>query len=181
MRADDILDLARRVLRRLEGVDVFGLASMRLPACLSRSDCCLRMSSRFPTRCGGNFGRVVPLARVRTAREKGIPVIAELPDLLGQIENGEILLIAAVVVISPTEETRQTFEQRLESHRASSSRSKGDCRAPAITLDGQGVLVEANIGAHDDIEMVLENGASAFLESSSCTWRESFSPRRRSF
>ena len=82
--------------------------------------------------------------------------------MLGQIESGEVLLVdafAAVVVISPTEETRQTFEQRLESHRASSSRSKGDCRAPAITLDGQAVSVEANIGAHDDIEMVLENGA----------------------
>ena len=165
VRADDILDLARRVLRRLEGVDVFGLASMPaasvlvtqrlLPSdvvSLSRRDVAAILVESL-----GQGSHAALLAR-----EKGIPVIAELPDLLGQIENGEILLVdafAAVVVISPTEETRQTFEQRLESHRASSSRSKGDCRAPAITLDGQAVSVEANIGAHDDIEMVLENGA----------------------
>jgi phosphoenolpyruvate-protein phosphotransferase len=165
VRADDILDLARRVLRRLEGVDAFGLASMPAGSVL--------VSQRLlPSDVVSLSRRDVAAILVESlgqgshaallAREKGIPVVAELPDLLGQIESGEVLLIdayAAVVVISPTEETRQTFELRLESHRASSSRSKGDCRAPAITLDGQAVSVEANIGAHDDIEMVLENGA----------------------
>jgi len=165
VRADDILDLARRVLRRLEGVDAFGLASMPaasvlvtqrlLPSdvvSLSRRDVAAILVESL-----GQGSHAALLAR-----EKGIPVIAELPNLVGQIENGEVLLVdafAAVVVISPTEETRQTFEQRLESHRASSSRSKGDCRAPAITRDGHAISVEANIGAHDDIEMVLENGA----------------------
>jgi phosphoenolpyruvate-protein phosphotransferase len=165
VRADDILDLARRVLRRLEGVDAFGLASMPaasvlvtqrlLPsdvASLSRRDVAAILVESL-----GQGSHAALLAR-----EKGIPVIAELPNLVGQIESGEVLLVdafAAVVVISPTEETRQTFEQRLESHRASSSRSKGDCRAPAITRDGHAISVEANIGAHDDIEMVLENGA----------------------
>jgi phosphoenolpyruvate-protein phosphotransferase len=165
VRADDILDLARRVLRRLEGVDAFGLASMPaasvlvtqrlLPSdvvSLSRRDVAAILVESL-----GQGSHAALLAR-----EKGIPVIAELPNLVGQIESGEVLLVdafAAVVVISPTEETRQTFEQRLESHRASSSRSKGDCRAPAITRDGHAISVEANIGAHDDIEMVLENGA----------------------
>lgn len=165
VRADDILDLARRVLRRLEGVDAFGLASMPaasvlvtqrlLPSdvvSLSRRDVAAILVESL-----GQGSHAALLAR-----EKGIPVIAELPNLVGQIESGEVLLVdafAAVVVISPAEETRQTFEQRLESHRASSSRSKGDCRAPAITRDGHAISVEANIGAHDDIEMVLENGA----------------------
>ena len=165
VRADDILDLARRVLRRLEGVDAYGLSSMPagsvlvterlLPSdvvSLSRRDVAAILVDSL-----GQGSHAALLAR-----EKGIPVVAELPNLLSQIESGEMLLVdafGAVVVISPSEETRRTFEQRLESHRASSSRSKGDCRAPAVTRDGQPVSVEANIGAHDDIEMVLENGA----------------------
>jgi phosphoenolpyruvate-protein kinase (PTS system EI component) len=48
VRADDILDLARRVLRRLEGVDAFGLASMPAASVLVTQRLFLRMSSRFP-------------------------------------------------------------------------------------------------------------------------------------
>jgi phosphoenolpyruvate-protein phosphotransferase len=165
VRADDILDLARRVLRRLEGEDAYGLASMPpasvlvtqrlLPSdvvSLSRRDAAAILVESL-----GQGSHAALLAR-----EKGIPVIAELPELLSQICRGDLLLVdafGAVVVVSPDEETQRAFEQRLESHRASSSRSKGDCRAPAITRDGHIVSVEANLGAHDDIDVIVENGA----------------------
>ena len=165
VRADDILDLARRVLRRLEGGDAYGLASMPaasvlvarrlLPSdvvSLSRRDVAAILVESL-----GQGSHAALLAR-----EKGIPVVAELPELLSQIRRGDMLLIDAfggTVVVSPGEETQRDFEQRLESHRASYSRSKGDCRAPAITRDGQTVSVEANLGVHDDIDMVVENGA----------------------
>ncbi len=165
VRADDILDLARRVLRRLEGIDAYGLAAMPaasvlvtqrlLPSdvvSLSRRDVAAILVESL-----GQGSHAALLAR-----EKGIPVVAELADLLGQVRSGDDLLVdafTAVVVISPSEESRRTFEQRIESHRQSYSRSKGDCRAPAITRDGHAVSVEANLGAHDDIELVVENGA----------------------
>ena len=165
VRADDILDLARRVLRRLEGIDAYGLAAMPaasvlitqrlLPSdvvSLSRRDVAAILVESL-----GQGSHAALLAR-----EKGIPVVAELADLLGQVRSGDDILVdafTAVVVISPSEESRRTFEQRIESHRQSYSRSKGDCRAPAITRDGHAVSVEANLGAHDDIELVVENGA----------------------
>jgi phosphotransferase system enzyme I (PtsI) len=165
VRADDILDLARRVLRRLEGGDAYGLSSMPgasvlvtqrlVPSdvvSLSRRDVAAILVESL-----GQGSHAALLAR-----EKGIPVVAELPELLSQIRSGDLLLVDAfggMVVISPREETQRAFEQRLESHRASYSRSKGDCRAPAITRDGQTISVEANLGAHDDIDMVVENGA----------------------
>ncbi len=165
VRADDILDLARRVLRRLEGGDAYGVTSMPaasvlvtrrlLPSdvvSLSRRDVAAILVESL-----GQGSHAALLAR-----EKGIPVVAELPGLLSQIRSGDMLLIDAfggTVVVSPGEETQRAFEQRLESHRASYSRSKGDCRAPAITRDGHMVCVEANLGVHDDIDMVVENGA----------------------
>jgi len=44
-RTDDIVDLARRVLRQLEGADVFGLAAMPAGSVLVPSGCCHQMSS----------------------------------------------------------------------------------------------------------------------------------------
>ena len=165
VRADDILDLARRVLRRLEGGDAYGLAAMPaasvlvtqrlLPSdvvSLSRRDVAAILVESL-----GQGSHAALLAR-----EKGIPIVAELPDLLSQIRSGDLLLVDAFggqVVISPSEEATRAFEQRLESHRAHYSRSRGDCHAPAITRDGHAVSVEANLGAHDDVEMVIENGA----------------------
>jgi phosphoenolpyruvate-protein kinase (PTS system EI component) len=95
-------------------------------------------------------------------REKSIPAVAEIPELLSHIRSGDRLLVDAfggVVVVLPTEETQRAFEQRLESHRVNLFRCKDDCRGPAITRDGYTISVEANLGAYDDIGLVIENGA----------------------
>ena len=165
VRADDILDLARRVLRRLEGGEAYGLSSMPAASVLVTqrllpSDVVSLSRRDVAAIVVESLGQGSHAALL--AREKGIPVVAELPGLLDQIRTGDLLLIDAftgALVISPAEETQRAFEQRLESHRASRSRSQGDCRARAITRDGHSVAVEANLGAHDDVEMVVENGA----------------------
>ena len=41
---------------------------------------------------------------------------------------------------------------------SSQFRCKGECRKPATTRDGQTISVEVNLAAHDDIELVIENG-----------------------
>jgi phosphoenolpyruvate-protein phosphotransferase len=165
VRADDVLDLARRILRRLEGDEAYGLAAMPpgsvlvterlLPSdvvSLSRRDVAAILVESL-----GQGSHAALLTR-----EKNIPAIAELPDLLSVIRRGDKLLIdafRAVVVVSPDRETERAFEARLEAHRSRQVRCKVDCRKPAITLDGQTISVEANLAAYDDIELVIENGA----------------------
>ena len=165
VRADDILDLARRILRRLEGAEAYGLTAMPpgsvlvterlLPSdvvSLSRRDVAAILVESL-----GQGSHAALLTR-----EKNIPAVAELPDLLSVIRRGDKLLVdafRAVVVVSPDEETRLAFEQRLDLHRSRQVRYKGDCRKPAATRDGQTISVEANLAAHDDIELVIENGA----------------------
>src|SRR5690349_22712111 len=39
------------------------------------------------------------------------------------------------------------------------ARCRSACREPALTLDGVRVEVEANLGAHDDVTLAIENGA----------------------
>jgi phosphoenolpyruvate-protein phosphotransferase len=164
-RADDILDLARRVLRQLEGADAFGLAAMPAGSVL--------VTQRLlPSEVVALSPRDVKAIVVESlgqgshaallTREKGIPTLAGLPGLVSQISRGDEALVDAfreVLIMSPNPEARRDFEQRLENYHASLLTCKGECGKPAITRDGQTISVEANLAAHAGVDVVIENGA----------------------
>jgi phosphoenolpyruvate-protein phosphotransferase len=164
-RADDILDLARRVLRQLEGADAFGLAAMPAGSVLVTqrllpSDVVAVSPRDVKAIVVESLGQGSHAALL--AREKGIPSLAGLPGLLSQIRSGDEALVDAfreALVISPNPETRRDFERRLEEYRASLWTCKGECRKPAITRDGQTISVEANLAPPAGVDTVIENGA----------------------
>jgi phosphoenolpyruvate-protein phosphotransferase len=164
-RADDILDLARRVLRQLEGADVFGLAAMPAGSVLVTerllpSDVVALSPREVKAIVVESLGQGSHAALI--AREKNIPTLAGVPGLLSQIRGGDEALVDAfrdALIISPSPETRRDFDQRLEAYRASLWTCKGECRKPAITRDGQKISIEANLAAHSSVEAVIENGA----------------------
>lgn len=164
-RADDILDLARRVLRRLEGTDAFGLTGMPAGSILVTqrllpSDVVAISPRDVKAIVVESLGQGSHAALL--AREKGIPALAGLPGLLNQIRRGDEVLVDAFreeLIISPKLETRREFEQRIESYRASLLVCKGECNKPALTRDGQSVAVEANLTAYATVDTILESGA----------------------
>jgi phosphoenolpyruvate-protein phosphotransferase len=164
-RADDILDLARRVLRQLEGADAFGLAAMPAGSVLITQRLLPSEVVAISTRdvkaiVVESLGKGSHAALL--TREKGIPTLAGLPGLLSQIHSGDEALVDAfreALIISPNPETRRDFEQRLENYRASLLTCKGECGKPAITRDGQTISVEANLAAQAGVDIVIENGA----------------------
>ena len=164
-RADDILDLARRVLRQLEGADAFGLAAMPAGRVLVTqrllpSDVVALSPRDVKAIVVESLGQGSHAALL--AREKGIPTLTDLPGLLSQIRSGDEALVDAfreALIISPSPETRRDFDQRLEQYRASLLTCKWQCHRPAITRDGQKITVEANLAAHASVEAVVENGA----------------------
>src|SRR5919197_258783 len=164
-RADDIVDLARRVLRQLEGADAFGLAAMPAGSVLVTqrllpSDVVAVSPRDVKAIVVESLGQGSHAALL--AREKGIPTLAGLPGLLSQIRRGDEALVDAfreVLIISPSPETRRDFEQRLEKYRASLLTCKGECGEAAITRDGQTISVEANLAAHAGVDTVIESGA----------------------
>jgi phosphoenolpyruvate-protein phosphotransferase len=164
-RADDILDLARRVLRQLEGAHAFGLAAMPVASVLVTqrllpSDVVALSPRDVKAIVVEWLGQGSHAALL--AREKGIPTLAGLPGLLNQIHSGDEALVDAfreVLIISPNPETRRDFEQRLENYHASLLTCKWQCYRPAITRDGQKISVEANLAAYTNVDTVIENGA----------------------
>src|SRR5262245_40521180 len=164
-RTDDIVDLARRVLRQLEGADAFGLAAMPAGSVLVTqrllpSDVVVLSPRDVKAIVVESLGQGSHAALI--TREKGIPTLAGLPGLLSQIRRGDEALVDAfreVLIMSPSPETRRDFEQRLENYRASQLTCKWQCHRPAITRDGQTISVEANFAAHAGIDTVLQYGA----------------------
>ena len=164
-RADDIVDLARRVLRQLEGADAFGLAAMPAGSVL--------ITQRLlPSDVVGLSPRDVKAIVVESlgqgshaaliTREKGIPTLAGLTGLLSQIHSGDEALVDAfreALIIWPSPDARRDFDHRLEEYRASLFICKGQCHKAAITRDGQKISVEANLAAHASVESIIENGA----------------------
>jgi phosphoenolpyruvate-protein phosphotransferase (PTS system enzyme I) len=164
-RTDDIVDLARRVLRQLEGADAFGLAAMPAGSVLVTqrllpSDVVALSPRDVKAIVVDSLGQGSHAALI--TREKGIPTLAGLPGLLSQIRSGDEALVDTfreALIISPSPNTRLDFDQRLEAYRASLFICKGLCHKPAITRDGQKISVEANLAAHASLETVIENGA----------------------
>ena len=164
-RADDVVDLARRVLRQLEGADAGGFAAMPAGSVLVTqrllpSDVVALSQRDVAAILVESIGQGSHAALL--AREKTIPMVAQLPGLLSQVRRGDEVLVdafRAIAVISPSAETRRDFERRLEQSRANLFRCKGECHKPAITRDGETVRVEANLAAGEEAELLIENGA----------------------
>jgi phosphoenolpyruvate-protein phosphotransferase (PTS system enzyme I) len=164
-RADDVVDLARRVLRELEGAEASGVAAMPAGSVLVAqrllpSDVVTLSQREVAAILVESLGPGSHAALL--AREKTIPVVAQLPGLLGRIRGGDEVLVDgfhATAVVSPGAETRRDFERRLEQSRANLFRCRAECRKPAITRDGQRIRVEANLAAGEAAELLIESGA----------------------
>jgi phosphoenolpyruvate-protein phosphotransferase len=164
-RVDDVSDLGRRVLRHLMGEDSSGLknrppGSVLVLECLLPSDVVSLSRRNVAAIVVESLGLGSHAALL--AREKSIPTVAEFPGVLDQIDDGDELLVdgdCGDVIVLPEAMTRTSFQTRLDEYGATLSRRRGACRAPARTLDGELVKVEANLGAYEDVEAVLENGA----------------------
>lgn len=164
-RADDIVDLARRVLRQMEGANAFGLAaipagSILVTQRLLPSDVVAAAPRDVKGIVVESLGQGSHAALL--AREESIPILAGFPGLLAQIRKGDEVLVDAfreALIISPSAETRHAFAQRLEDYRASMLSCRGECDKPASTRDGQTISVEANLSAHTGLDTVMASGA----------------------
>jgi len=164
-RADDIVDLARRVLRQLEGADAFGLAAMPAGRVLVTqrllpSDVVALSPVDVKAIVVESLGQGSHAALL--TREKGIPTLAGLPGLVSRIRSGDEALVDAfreTLIISPDPERHRDFDRRLEEYRASLLTCKWKCHRPAITRDHQTITVAANLAVRASVEAVMENGA----------------------
>ena len=164
-RADDLADLGRKVLRHLEGQDTDRLQNVPAGRVLVLrrllpSDVVALSRREVAAIVVESLGQGSHAALL--AREKSLPTVAGFPGILERIGDDEEVLVDAYrgeIVLAPQGETRAAFHERLKQYEATLARCRGACRAPARTLDGELVKVEANLSAYEDVEVALDNGA----------------------
>jgi phosphoenolpyruvate-protein phosphotransferase len=165
LRADDIRDLGRRLLRSLAGGQTHSLemmpeGSILVAKRLLPSDTTFfarRFAAGIVVEKGGPASHCALLTR-----QFGIPGIAQTSGLLEQVATGDHLLLdgqSGCITISPDKKQREQFLKRMNAYQSKVSRSRCNRHQPAVTRDGMTIPVMANIGNHHDAKAAAENGA----------------------
>ena len=165
-RAADILDVGQRLHRILTGSEDLS----RLP----EEDCLLAVEELAPSDAA-LLGTKKGVRGVLTAeggptshfaillKSLELPGISGLPLRDDLFVPGETALCdgeTGEVVVSPSEETRSRFRDRMEQQERTRSRLKAGIDAPARTRDGHSVGLWGNIASPHDASGVLDTGGT---------------------
>ena len=166
-RAADLRDIAQRVIDQLRGVSgEDALANLPEPCIVVAHDLSPSTTAQlnprrvlaFATDLGGRTGHTAIMAR-----KLGIPAVVGLGDASRHLHSGEYVLVdgySGLVVVAPTDQTLFAYGQLKERHVALDEKLAEIRDQPAVTLDGQGIHLAANIESPADLPSVRSAGAA---------------------
>ncbi len=165
-RATDIRDVTRRVTQNLLSLDSpADLSEIQEPCILLAHDLTpsqtavldRRMILGFATDQGSATSHSAILARALN-----LPAVTGLQDATQRLHSGQYVLLDGFnghVILHPTEQTLYEYGQLAERFEAIQERLTEIREQPAVTMDGQGVVLSANIEGPEESSEVLANGA----------------------
>ncbi len=159
----DIKDVARRVMRKIEG-ETWEL-SYQEPHVLFAHDLTPSDTAQldtkhvlgFVTETGGKMSHTAIIARAL-----GIPAVVGVEGILKEVKNGEQVVIdgfRGVVVVDPDEDTKRTYEKRVREYREYEKELEKAKELPATTIDGKEIDLTANIEIPLELQSAVDNGA----------------------
>jgi phosphotransferase system enzyme I (PtsI) len=164
-RALDIQDVAKRVVRNLQGKAPKAFLALTEPHILvahnlTPSDTA-SVNKKHVLGIATDLGSRTSHAAIM-ARSLNIPAIVGLHDITARLETGQDVLLDGadgVLIVEPTAQTLAKYEE-IESKRAQVVAQLKELReTTSITRDGRHIVLSANIELPDDIEAVFANGA----------------------
>lgn len=163
-RAADVLDVGQRVLRHLLGVTQPSLETDRPVILVARDLTPSDIAGLNPdlvlglcTQSGGATSHAAILARALC-----IPAIVGLTGLMERIKDQQFIALdggTGRLWLNPSPEQLIELRERQEQWRREQEEVRTSGRQPAVTRDGHGVSVAANIGTPLDAGPALEYGA----------------------
>lgn len=164
-RAQDVLDVARRVQYCLAGVRVEDMALPTSAVIIVAEDLAPSDTIQFDrsvilgfcTVRGGPTSHTAILAR-----SLGVPAVVSAPLPLEELQNGDTLVLngsTGAIILQPAEEELAAAQQQQAAGQARWDEQLAAAHQPAITLDGHRVEVVANIGGAEDARQAVEYGA----------------------
>jgi phosphotransferase system enzyme I (PtsI) len=160
-RADDLADIGRRLSYATAGVSFNSLGDLPAGAVLVARDLAPSDTAQLdPSRVAGfvveSGGRTSHTAIM--ARTLELPAVVGCPGLLDTIADGDTLAVdgrSGSVVIAPDAQALADFEVLRDAFRAERAAMLELAKLPAVTLDGESVMLAVNIGTPADAEAAL--------------------------
>jgi phosphotransferase system enzyme I (PtsI) len=166
-KANDIIDLDRRLLRRLGGQSRDRLARLDEPVILVAHELTPAEAARLDVKLVQGFatdagGRTSHTSIVAAAL--GIPVVVGGKTLTRHIEDGDQLILdgkSGVVVVRPDRETVEQYELDRERLVGARTHLEELARLEPVTRDGTRITLNGNIEFAHEIEALLHYGGDA--------------------
>jgi phosphoenolpyruvate-protein phosphotransferase (PTS system enzyme I) len=163
-RAADIRDVTKRVLSHLLGVTIAnpGMISEEVVIIaedLTPSDTAQlnrKYVKGFATDIGGRTSHSAIMAR-----SMEIPAVVGTKTVTADIENGALVILdglAGTVIVNPSADVIAEYEQKKSAYEAQKVEWAKLVNERTVSKDEQHVELAANIGTHEDVKGVLENG-----------------------
>jgi phosphoenolpyruvate-protein phosphotransferase len=164
-RADDVLDLSRRVLRALAGqgtlkAETFPKNSVIVATRLLPSDT-VHFSKQSISAVVVEQDGPTSHAAILT-RGLGIPAVSGIENVIRKIPLGHTVLVdgtEGTVIVAPDQAATNVFRGRQAELTAHEVLAREQARAPTTTREGELVAVLANISCREDAELAAEYGA----------------------
>ncbi len=162
-RAVDIRDIGGQLIRTLAGVGGSDLGTLSTPVVIAADDLTPSDTATIPDGMVLAFVTAVGSATSHTAilaRAMGVPAVVGIGDL--GFEEGTTVIVdgaAGSVIPDPDEDQIAEAILRGENAKAIADEALASAAEPAVTMDGHGVEVVANIGTPADARRAVEFGA----------------------
>jgi phosphotransferase system enzyme I (PtsI) len=163
-KANDVLDLERRVLGHLMGAQESRLAQLDAPAIVVAHELTPSQAAAMDrakviaiaTDLGGRTGHTSIVARAL-----GLPSVVGCQRLSVEVEEGDELIVdgnEGVVILRPDARTLEEYRRKQERSVRSRAALRELSGAEAVTRDGVRVALMGNIEFPEEVEAVLANG-----------------------
>ena len=164
-RVADVRDVGKRILQNLMGKVADRRIQIDKPHLVVAHDlspsetACLAGAKilGFATDLGSPTSHTAVMARALS-----IPAIVGLRSISTMVCGDDQILIdgnKGVLILNPTKEQLQTYGEMAEARRSIEAGLQRLRKEPAITCDGHGIVLSANIEAESEIPAVQKNGA----------------------
>lgn len=165
-RAADLKDIGKRWLKNLLGVRINDLSNLEPNTVVVTSDLTpsdtaqldLENCVGFITEVGGKTAHSAIMAR-----SLELPAVVGVKGILGEAKEGQNVIMdgeAGELFLDPPAELIEEYETKREKLKKEKEELKKLIDEEAVTLDGRKIDIWGNIGSPNDVDAVLEAGAT---------------------
>lgn len=163
-RAMDIVDVRDRLLRAIKGIEELSFEDLEEQTILVAKD--LTPSDTATIDFGKVCGFITEEGGITShvsiiARNHAVPAFVGVSGIMDKVRNQEEVILDAVdgyIILEPDEQTKSEYLQKIKDYAALQTALEEEAGQAAVTTDGHGVQVCANVGNLQDIEQAVTKG-----------------------